>query len=777
MKKHALLWTNVLVCLIILVGFLVTAVVSYRSNIGVFEKDIEQVSTLATEGIHSRIASLFSRPVSVSLTMANDHLLKTFLSDETRRLNDPAYIANMRDYLDGYREKYQYDSVFLVSSQTKHYYHYSGLNRTLASDNPENTWYYAFVRNPEEYELNIDNDEATDDSITVFVNGKIRDNDGTTLGVVGVGFKVDFLQKLLAAYDEQFGVKATLVDSSGMVQISSVKNGHEKVDFFVDSHLPDLRQRLLEQGEEPHTFWDTAGRQDRYIVAQYIPSLKWYLVVENDVSAVKSQFRQQILAGFFIVVCVIALVLFAITSLIKKYNAHIVKLTVSQETEYQQLLHHATEKHYENIYELDITRNRAGGETTRCYFERLGLSKDAPYDEALDIIARQQIHEKYIAGYLETFRCESVLKAYQGGINHLSYDFLCTQDGENYHWMRINAQIFFWHSDQSVRMIVYRKNIDSEKRREEGLLEEVQKDPMTGLYNKRATETLITESLFKASSGETKHAFLIFDIDLFKNINDHFGHAFGDSVISKFAAELKAQFRNDDIVGRIGGDEFVVLLKNYDRIENVRDKLDRLCAKIARKDFGQKQRFHLSASIGVSFFPEQGTSYTELYEKADQALYYSKSHGRARFTVFGEETSVVDASRVDARDMETLLHNTTDGIAKFACTEDFQLLYYNRKWVELTGLSDDVLSRSHFSGLSLVHPEDREEAVRTIGKAAENDTPFTLFFRLQRPDGQMIAVRFNGYFINERFENRYPVFYGVYTNLSPVAFPIRENVL
>ena len=221
----------------------------------------------------------------------------------------------------------------------------------------------------------------------------------------------------------------------------------------------------------------------------------------------------------------------------------------------------------------------------------------------------------------------------------------------------------------------------------------------------------------------------------------------------------------------------MVLLKNYDRIENVRDKLDRLCAKIARKDFGQKQRFHLSASIGVSLFPEQGTSYTELYEKADQALYYSKSHGRARFTVFGEETSVVDASRVDTRDMETLLHNTTDGIAKFACTEDFRLLYYNRKWVELTGLSDDVLSLAHFSGLSLVHPEDREEAVRTIGKAAENDTPFTLFFRLQRPDGQTIAVRFNGYFINERFENRYPVFYGVYTKLSPVAFPVGENVL
>lgn len=95
MRKHSLLKTNILVCTIILIGFFITAIVSYRSNIGVFEKDVEHVSTLATEGINSQIESIFSRPVSVSLTMANDHLLKSFLTEEIKHPGNRAYITKM----------------------------------------------------------------------------------------------------------------------------------------------------------------------------------------------------------------------------------------------------------------------------------------------------------------------------------------------------------------------------------------------------------------------------------------------------------------------------------------------------------------------------------------------------------------------------------------------------------------------------------------------------------------------------------------------------------
>lgn len=75
-----------------------------------------------------------------------------------------------------------------------------------------------------------------------------------------------------------------------------------------------------------------------------------------------------------------------------------VKLTVSQETEYHRLLHSATEELYENIYEMDISRNRAGGETTRRYFESLGIGADGSYNQALEAFSRK-IKEEYVAGY------------------------------------------------------------------------------------------------------------------------------------------------------------------------------------------------------------------------------------------------------------------------------------------------------------------------------------------------------------------------------------------
>lgn len=214
---------------------------------------------------------------------------------------------------------------------------------------------------------------------------------------------------------------------------------------------------------------------------------------------------------------------------------------------------------------------------------------------------------------------------------------------------------------------------------------------MTDLYNKRATEQLIAEEIENGKGTDRKHAYLIIDIDRFKTINDQYGHAFGDEIISEFTAELKSQFRNDDIVGRIGGDEFAVLMKNVDQTDNIREKLDRICAKFARKEFGKNRKFHLTASIGTALFPEQGTSYRELYEKADQALYFSKTHGRGRFTIFGEEVSVSDTSRIDQRDMEALLHNATDGIAKLACIDNLSLLYFNDKFAELTGAPDKMV--------------------------------------------------------------------------------------
>ncbi len=105
MKKNILLRTNVLICLIIVVGFALTAALSYRANYSSSLKNIEQVSTLTSEGIYYQMSSTFTKPVNVSLTIANDSLLKDLLSQEEAREEDEDYIKTIKEYLRSYQKK------------------------------------------------------------------------------------------------------------------------------------------------------------------------------------------------------------------------------------------------------------------------------------------------------------------------------------------------------------------------------------------------------------------------------------------------------------------------------------------------------------------------------------------------------------------------------------------------------------------------------------------------------------------------------------------------
>ncbi|MEG2814949.1 MAG: diguanylate cyclase [Oscillospiraceae bacterium] len=767
MKNKTLLRTNLLVCLIIIIGFVITSVISYRSNAGMFRTDMEQVANLTSEGIYTDIATIFSQPVNVSLTMANDSLLKSFLADEDNKLTDEKYLGEMKQYLDTYRKKYSYDSVFLVSTNTNRYYHFNGVDRTLIKGDPENVWYYDFLQSDDEYSLNVDNDETTDDNIiTVFVNCKIKSADGTVLGVVGVGLQVHSLQSLLKIYEEEYGVKAFLVDNTGVIEISSQNTGYEKINLFDSANYADQKDSILSNKGTRETFWYSNGSRSGYIVTRYEPNLRWHLVIENDTSEMYHRLKAQLLRNILIIIIIIISVLVTISLVIRKYNSRIIKLTTSQELEYQRLLNNTTAELYESIFEFDITHNKAGGEKTKQYFESLGLSGDAQYDKALAVVAKKQIKSEYIDDYLNIFSQKNVLEAFHNGINNLTYDFMISPNGTaDYRWMRISARIFFWNSDKSVRMITYRENIDAEKKRELMLLDGIQRDAMTGLFNKRTTEQMIETALQTEIDTHASHALLVFDIDNFKTVNDTMGHAFGDHVIIELAAEIKTQFREYDITGRVGGDEFAVLMKNIESEDALHKKLDRICARLSNKDLGEGEIFHTSCSIGVAVFPQHGTRYSELFEKADQALYYSKGHGKNSFSIFGQNTDS-QAFHVNQRDMEVLMTAATDGLAKFACTNPMTLLYFNEKCVKLTGMSVKTLSEKGFDPTVPIHPDDVAGLINTLTAASKSRSLFSTQFRMRHKDGYYFPVKMQGIFIKELYENHYPIFYAMYTILQ-----------
>ncbi|MBQ8960193.1 MAG: GGDEF domain-containing protein [Ruminococcus sp.] len=163
-------------------------------------------------------------------------------------------------------------------------------------------------------------------------------------------------------------------------------------------------------------------------------------------------------------------------------------------------------------------------------------------------------------------------------------------------------------------------------------------DQLTGILNKQSFEDYAQQRIETSLSIE-KHAVIILDIDNFKGVNDTLGHAYGDKVLAKTGSTLRAIFSTDDLLGRIGGDEFCVLLNTSPEegvpyIDYVKEKCEELCSVFRTNYTGDNGDYKISASVGVSLFPEHGSSYSELYKCADLALYRSKGAGKDTFTIF-----------------------------------------------------------------------------------------------------------------------------------------------
>lgn len=232
LKNNKVVKTNILVCIILIIGFALTATFSYRANYQVSIDNIEEVSSLTTEGIYYQLTTMFTKPVNISLTMAHDSLLVEHLSNGNEETDSYNFIEITKNYLNIYKEKYQFDSVFLVSTKTNNYYNYDGYDRTLNKDNLENVWYYELLQNNQEYTLNVDNDEVNNanNDITVFVNCKIIDQNNEVLGIVGIGIRLNELQGLLSSYEKKYDLSSYLIDSQGDIQISTSYNGFQAMN-------------------------------------------------------------------------------------------------------------------------------------------------------------------------------------------------------------------------------------------------------------------------------------------------------------------------------------------------------------------------------------------------------------------------------------------------------------------------------------------------------------------------------------------------------------------
>lgn len=162
-------------------------------------------------------------------------------------------------------------------------------------------------------------------------------------------------------------------------------------------------------------------------------------------------------------------------------------------------------------------------------------------------------------------------------------------------------------------------------------------DALTGLLNKNAAQDLVRVILSTHRQDADLCALLMIDIDLFKQVNDTFGHAEGDRVLAEVGRIINNGCRSHDVAGRIGGDEFMIFMRNIVSEQNAVDLAQRLSAQVERAFRGGKLDSRVSLSVGIAVFPTHGRDFDTLFKAADAALYHVKKHGRSSIRMYTED--------------------------------------------------------------------------------------------------------------------------------------------
>ena len=314
---------GLLISLIILIGIVAIVFFSFTTYSKIIKDDVLNISKLTSTNIYSEINNELTKPIFVSLTMANDSFVKQWLQNEGTASNQ-----EIVDYLAGIRSKYNYHSVFLISAKSLNYFHYNGLFKTISPQDEHDQWYYNFINQDKLYVLDVDQDQVDNQRLTIFINCKILDDQGNLLGVAGVGIKMTYVQELLENFERDYNLEAFLVDENGLVQ------AHTNPDLIENQNINDLElyskigPALYNKTDTINVFNDDDLYNQQYIISHYIEELDWTLVVRKDTSELAQSFNKQLYYDLLIVFLVLASVLIIVQHIIRKNDAQLKKLAL-----------------------------------------------------------------------------------------------------------------------------------------------------------------------------------------------------------------------------------------------------------------------------------------------------------------------------------------------------------------------------------------------------------------------------------------------------------------
>lgn len=286
---------------------------------------------------------------------------------------------------------------------------------------------------------------------------------------------------------------------------------------------------------------------------------------------------------------------------------------------------------FASVMEIDITHNRMeSAEYSQNYF-RKKLAVGNFYKQLPEALAA--VHPDDRQKVEDFFDKNSLIKSLWDDVTQRVIELReYYPPTKNYRWSRMQLDLISFNNNKDIFAYVVNRDINDEKEREAELLLRSERDNLTGAYN-RATFIEKSKQVLSDYGPDSVHAMLYIDYDDFKLVNDTFGHLAGDDSLKQTIAAAKSFLGENDFIGRMGGDEFIIFLVDIDSEQTAVEKTQAICAAMKQS---LSDGISLSVSIGVSLYPQDGITVTELYHKADMALYHVKEFIKGSYCLYSD---------------------------------------------------------------------------------------------------------------------------------------------
>lgn len=341
-----------LALLVIIFCYVASFIMSYMSLKSVISDNAKQVTQVISERIYDAINNELTKPIAVSLTMASDpYLIKRLKQEADHDLQQN--VDDIADYLGHIRGRMGYETTFLVSEQSRYYYTHAGLNKRVDVDNDEHDiWYKLFVDHGKPYELNVDEDQTKSDTLTIFINTRIIDDEGALLGACGMGVQMNNLLKLVRENEEKFHVNIDLVDGTGLVLVDTDEDNIERkvLDNIPSDGLNDDGYVFKMEGES-------------LVGARLVDNLSWYLVINDQENYSKSAFTSLLVGYLILLVILILFLLIAIYVVMKREQSLYVSSAIEVLTGlnsrlvYEQYIRELSKEGYKDVTYISLDLN------------------------------------------------------------------------------------------------------------------------------------------------------------------------------------------------------------------------------------------------------------------------------------------------------------------------------------------------------------------------------------------------------------------------------------